>query len=80
MTKIDGLPVMYCRVETIRGGTVWTFGCPHCRRRHTHSAEPGHRVAHCTDPTSPYAARGYVLVLQTNSQENIHGNRRHRDY
>jgi hypothetical protein len=60
------MPVMYCRAETIRGGTVWTFLCPHCRRRHTHSPEPGHRVAHCDDPKSPYTERGYVLALASN--------------
>jgi hypothetical protein len=56
-------PVMYCREEKLpRGTRVWTFWCPHCRRRHTHSAEPGHRVAHC-DLKSPFYERGYVLAF-----------------
>jgi hypothetical protein len=57
-------PVMYCRKEKLPDGTaVWTFLCPHCCRRHMHSAGPGHRVAHCHDPASPFARDGYVLAL-----------------
>jgi hypothetical protein len=58
----NDLPLMHCYAEKVRGGTVWKFVCPHCRRQHTHSAEPGHRVAHCEEPGSPYTERGYVLV------------------
>lgn len=57
-------PVMYCReVRATDGGKRWTFLCPHCRRQHTHGAAPGHRRAHCEDPSSPFAERGYVLAL-----------------
>ena len=43
---------------------VWKFDCPHCGVMHTHSAEAGHRVAHCYKPNSPYDNEGYVLVLK----------------
>jgi hypothetical protein len=56
-------PVMYCCAERLPDGTpVWTFCCPGCGRRHTHSAAPGHRAAHCP-PDTPLYARGYVLAL-----------------
>ncbi len=43
---------------------VW---CHHCRGEHVHGAagvvdgSNAHRVAHCTDPSSPYTAAGYFL-------------------
>jgi hypothetical protein len=61
----EQFPVMYCRAERLPGGTpVWRFFCPHCSRRHTHAAEPGHRVAHC-DQSSPFYERGYILALKS---------------
>ncbi|CAM3343578.1 hypothetical protein MEME101129_28205 [Methylobacterium mesophilicum] len=36
----------------------WCEGPPH-----VHSAEPGHRVAHCHRKESPYRATGYVLDI-----------------
>jgi hypothetical protein len=72
----DGaLPVMHCRAERARDGhrVVWTFLCPHCRRRHTHGAGPGHRVAHCNDPSSPYEASGYVLALAPQGARKVTG-------
>lgn len=39
----------------------WRVWCAFCERWHTHSASPGHRVAHCHNPASPYADTGYVL-------------------
>jgi hypothetical protein len=59
----ERFPVMYCRAERLSDGTpVWTFRCPGCGRKHTHSAEAGHRVAHCP-PDTPFYERGYVLAL-----------------
>ena len=43
------------------GLKVW---CVYCRRWHHHASTPGHRVAHCTVPTSPYRQSGYVLEPQ----------------
>jgi hypothetical protein len=36
--------------------------CIWCRCSHFHGPGYGHRVAHCTNPRSPYLATGYVLV------------------
>jgi len=40
----------------------WSFHCDHCNRRHFHSKEAGHRIAHCHDDSSPYADNGYFLI------------------
>jgi len=41
---------------------LWKVWCVFCRRWHWHAAGPGHRAAHCTEP-SLYTATGYILVL-----------------
>jgi hypothetical protein len=56
-TKTKKLPVVLCEVvEPMRPGEVrlWQFWCPFCRRHHTHGDGPGHRVAHCSDASSPF--------------------------
>lgn len=52
-------PVIVCE-RTERGD--WRFWCPHCRRFHYHGVARGHRIAHCTDPRSPFKETGYVLA------------------
>lgn len=37
--------------------------CPYCEIPHVHSAEPGHRAAHCHRKESPFLATGYVLDI-----------------
>lgn len=37
--------------------------CPFCEVPHVHSAEPGHRAAHCHRKESPFLATGYVLDI-----------------
>jgi hypothetical protein len=70
MTKVSDLPVVLCE----QVGSQWSFWCPFCKRRHWHSAEPGHRVAHCgherldrsgrvVKDYSPFYESGYVLKL-----------------
>jgi hypothetical protein len=58
----EGMPVILC--EAHEG--EWRFFCPYCRRWHTHSPEPGHRVAHCgnlrSEHPSPFLESGYWLV------------------
>ena len=41
----------------------WWIWCDHCGQLHRHCAVPGHRVAHCKEPDSPYEHSGYVLKL-----------------
>jgi hypothetical protein len=41
----------------------WKVWCNYCRRWHQHGAQPGHRVAHCRVPSSPYRTTGYILKL-----------------
>lgn len=43
-------------------GKTWWVWCTHCRRKHMHGLEPGHRAAHCFRPGSPYEGTGYVGV------------------
>jgi hypothetical protein len=41
------------------------FWCAFCKCFHYHSAESGHRVAHCHNRESPYDETGYVLDFQS---------------
>lgn len=54
----DGTPVVLCKVTR----TGWIFWCDFCRKDHTHSIGPGHRVAHCHNYQSRFYATGYVLT------------------
>jgi hypothetical protein len=57
------VPTFSCTEQRTRSGVlIWSFDCPHCRKRHIHGAVPGHRAAHCHRPNSPFAAGGYVLA------------------
>jgi hypothetical protein len=38
--------------------SVW---CPYCICFHHHGTGEGHRVAHCSNPDSPYKNGGYVI-------------------
>lgn len=42
------------------GLKVW---CIHCNRWHIHGLGDGRRVAHCSNPDSPYHSTGYVLRI-----------------
>ncbi len=42
----------------------WRFWCPFCKAYHYHGAGPGHRVAHCASPASPFRDGGYILKAQ----------------
>ena len=50
-------PIIACHVE----GDTWRFYCRHCREWHQHGHGPGRRVAHCTNPRSPYRTGGYYI-------------------
>lgn len=58
----DGMPVFLA--QRVRSGEceVFTFWCPWCHVFHTHSAENGHRLAHCYHERSPLKKTGYILV------------------
>lgn len=43
----------------VPAGGQWAVFCPACRCWHFHSAEPGHRAAHCI--TKPGMGKGYIL-------------------
>ena len=50
---------------TKEGIERWRFWCPFCNKHHSHSAGPGHRVAHCHNPESPFTQDGgYILRLR----------------
>jgi hypothetical protein len=56
--------------STIGMATSPMSGADH---RHSHSAEPGHCVAQCHDPASPYYATDYVLRLGTGDRRSAWG-------
>lgn len=49
-----------------KDGNSLRFWCPYCLKYHTHGDAngngEGHRVAHCTEPTSPFKKTGYILA------------------
>lgn len=45
------------------GHILWRVWCKHCNNWHFHGPGDGHRLAHCTDPASPYLKQGYNLSL-----------------
>jgi hypothetical protein len=51
------------RVDGTPGLRVW---CCYCRKHHLHGTGYGHRVAHCSEITSPYRKTGYVLIPPEN--------------
>lgn len=53
----DDMMVFRCH----RRGDQWAFWCPWCRAEHWHSAEAGHRAAHCMR-SAPWYNQGYWLV------------------
>jgi hypothetical protein len=55
----DPLPTIVCE----RVGDQLRFWCTYCKAFHYHGAEPGHRVAHCHNPGSPYKQGGYTTTL-----------------
>lgn len=60
----DDMPVFFCDVRppSKRGdNATYSFDCPYCLVRHTHSAEDGHRAAHCREG-SPLRDQGYWLI------------------
>jgi len=56
---MDNIPTVYATKETIQGIDLLSFHCPRCGKKHTHSFEEGHRVAHCED--SNLWENGYFL-------------------
>jgi hypothetical protein len=42
-------------------GHQQSFYCEHCGAQHVHGRGNGHRVAHCSNPDSPFKRTGYVL-------------------
>jgi hypothetical protein len=65
--KKPKIPVVLCEVvapSRLHGVESWQFWCPFCARYHTHGAARGHRVAHCSDSSSPFYKTGYVLKLK----------------
>ena len=43
------------------GRVLWGVWCCRCEAWHWHGAQPGHRIAHCRVPGSPYEASGYNI-------------------
>lgn len=56
-------PIPTVKATATAGGSQWSIWCVYCDREHLHGAGSGHRVAHCTSPTSPYLRTGYVIEL-----------------
>jgi len=64
-------PVLKC----YRKGGQLKAWCPFCATWHLHGAgsglgprEKSHRVAHCTEPDSPFRQTGYYLQMMTKKE------------
>ena len=53
-------PVLLAYPVLAGGVKVW---CPFCQEWHHHGALNGHRVAHCSEESSPFIQTGYILRL-----------------
>lgn len=56
---LEATPVQGCPDQ-------WAIWCTYCETHHFHGAAEGHRVAHCTEPSSPYRDGGYFITLASN--------------
>ena len=59
---------------------AWRFWCQYCGEYHLHGPVPGHRVAHSSDPKSPYKETGYYIEaerLMALSSQDSHGQKTH---
>lgn len=45
-----------------KGSNVWRVWCRYCNEWHEHGPAEGHRIAHCSEATSPYHITGYNLA------------------
>lgn len=60
-------PVIKCLPrDDFFGGMM--FWCPFCKKWHRHGIGAGHRVAHCTNPNSPYSGTGYIIKMMSKSE------------
>lgn len=48
-------------VDAYDDGRTYRVSCVYCKTFHHHGRMPGHRVSHCSVPSSPYELHGYVL-------------------
>ncbi len=55
-------PVLTAEPVEVDGVTKYRVWCKHCEIWHFHGPMEGHRIAHCTDPASPYWKTGYNLA------------------
>lgn len=56
--------------ETVhRGSTVWRVLCRYCNKWHEQGAAEGHRIAHCSQATSPYHRSGYNSKIVVSDAE-----------
>jgi hypothetical protein len=55
----EKLVIMALPRPDYKGGFI--FWCPFCNCWHRHGVGKGHRVAHCTNPVSPFNETGYIL-------------------
>ena len=69
------VPILLVSEKTIHGWRVW---CPHCAGTHAHSAEEGHRAAHCA--SGPFRDTGYWIADPDNpaTRRRLHATARQR--
>jgi hypothetical protein len=65
LPAVRGIPVVPVkRAGTWQGVTSWLIDCPYCGREHSHSAAPGHRVAHCGSGVLVTGDRGVGYYIE----------------
>lgn len=63
------LKVPEVKVFITKDGVQYFFWCSFCSTYHRHGAVSlGHRVAHCSNPYSPYLFDGYILKEYTQKE------------
>ena len=65
------LKIPEVKVFKTKDGVQYFFWCGYCNCFHRHGAGEdgeGHRIAHCTNPYSPYLFDGYILKEYTQKE------------
>ena len=61
-------PVLPAEQVEVDGRILWRVWYKHCEEYHYHGPAPGHRIAHCQRPGSPYDECGYNLARADTSR------------
>ncbi len=75
LKSIPVVKVFHKPNPSIKGEDLVSFWCSYCQKIHRHGGKVrnkvhyGHRVAHCSNPNSPYKLTGYYMKRYTKKEK-----------